>query len=123
MGRAADRRRERLRKDTRLNWRDPNMPVIREYVVHDEYDHVIGKGVELVSPEEVTTEAKASLRIKDPECPKFRNDPSYNWALQAKYVKENPNWQDDDGEEDQEAQAEKARIESKLYSAQRRRLG
>jgi hypothetical protein len=96
MGRVADRRRERLRKDTRPDWRDPNMPVVREYKIENEYGQVIERGVELASPEEVQAEAREALKAsrKDPSLPSYHNDASYYWADIAKYVKDNP----DDGD-------------------------
>lgn len=97
MGRVAERRRARLRRDDRLDWRDPNMPVIREYVIRDD-DKLIERGIELASPELTTAEAREGLRLqarKPREFSSWNRDPSYHWAAITKYVRENPDEDED----------------------------
>ena len=68
------------------------MPVIREYVVRNDFDTIVERGVELAPPGLATAEAKESLKLqaKSREFPSWRNDASYHWADIAKYAKENP---------------------------------
>lgn len=75
MGRRRDRK-----PDTRLDWRDPEMPVIRDYEVQDE-----GLGIVVERGTEVVTDLKLVQRLSrnnmaDSQEPNWREDPSYRWA-------------------------------------------
>jgi hypothetical protein len=58
----------------RLDWRDPEMPAVRDYLDEDTGE----LKVELVRPEDVTTVAKEDLI--DLPVPKWSRDPSYFWG-------------------------------------------
>lgn len=64
--------------DKRLDWRNPNMRLVREYVITDDFGFVKERGTELVKPEIVKAEARVSLKLSDE--PSWRFDPSYHWG-------------------------------------------
>lgn len=64
--------------DKRLDWRDPTMPVIRDYIVEDDLGILVERGTEEVPPE-VITEVAAYALIDCP-FPDWKDDPSYNWG-------------------------------------------
>jgi hypothetical protein len=66
---------------SRLDWRDPDMPVLRVYVDYDELGGVIARGVELVQPETVSEVAREDL--VDSVEPNWHADPSYHWARRS----------------------------------------
>lgn len=69
-------------RDSRLDWRDPDMPCIR---VAEDIE--TGKlSTELVPPEDVRIEARNDL--KKPEFPRYGSDPSYWWSEEARYNKQ-----------------------------------
>lgn len=69
------RRAERFRPDTRLDWRDPLMPVIRPTL--DEFGRVQH---EMLPPHRERQEAELNLRraLRD-KSTDWREDPSYWW--------------------------------------------
>jgi hypothetical protein len=68
--------------DDRLDWRDPEMPCIRDYVVEDDFGFVTERGVELVKPKEVSKVARVDLR--ETSNPTYHVDKSYDWGLEAR---------------------------------------
>jgi hypothetical protein len=77
------RQRARSKAGTpRLDWRDPDMPALRDYEEYDSLGNVIGRGVEVVKSKVVTKVAWEDLR--ESAEPDWRNDPSYSWARPAR---------------------------------------
>ncbi len=72
---------KRVRPDTRLDWRDPNMPCIR--VTENVWSGELTS--ELVPPPEVQAEARKDL--KHAQLPIYKMDPSYWWVKQAQFEK------------------------------------
>ena len=70
-------RRLRHVKGATLDWRDPEMPAVRDYIDDD------GElKVELVKPKDIVTVAREDLR--DMPVPRYNSDPSYFWGAGAK---------------------------------------
>lgn len=69
------RRRRHQEPDTRLNWRDPNMPVLR--VVECGFRTT----VEEFPPDEEKQHAEYMLQVQmeNTKTPRWIDDPSYNW--------------------------------------------
>jgi hypothetical protein len=72
------RGRQRGKGPKRLDWRDPEMPALRDYVEYDAFGNVVGSGVEVVKPKVVTEVAREDLRESTE--PGWREDTSYHWA-------------------------------------------
>ena len=70
--------RARSRPDRRLDWRDPEMPCLREYKVEDADCNIIERGMDEVRPQEVSQVATQDLGETGE--PSWRNDPSYFWG-------------------------------------------
>lgn len=68
----------RLPLDTRLDWRDPNMPVLRYGVVEGV------TGTHKVAPENITKYYKAKLEQLGWQMPDYKNDVSYWWNRKGK---------------------------------------
>lgn len=68
-------KRRKLPPDKRLNWRDPNMPVLRPAMAPDDTEY---KPYEFGSDwiQQYHKRAMAGLRVE----PEWRDDPSYFWA-------------------------------------------
>lgn len=75
------------RVDDRLDWRDPNMPCVRDYVVENDFGQIVERGTELVGPKRVSNVAKKDLHNPAKEFPTYHVDPSYNWGKKAKRCK------------------------------------
>lgn len=72
-------KRRRLEPDQRLDWRDPNMPVLA--LVEYRHPHLPPKRVmEAVTPERMSQFARNSFAIIHPLFPNWRNDPTYDLA-------------------------------------------
>lgn len=63
-------RKHRPRPDTRPDWRDPDMPVLREYRMAN------GRLVTEIDPE--YERRYREFKLHDAIAPTFRNDPTYN---------------------------------------------
>lgn len=63
-------RRRRLPPDTRPNWRDPNMPLVRDYTFRD------GRKVTEVTPEFEQEWRRMCMDLN--QAPNWRHDPTYN---------------------------------------------
>ena len=76
----ATRRRENRRaKGSTLDWRNPDMPALRDYIVQDPLGQVIERGVEEVAPKDISKEAIFDLA--DSYEPSWKDDPSYFWGM------------------------------------------
>lgn len=62
----------RLRPDTRLSWRDPDMPVLRDYKMGD------GSRKNLVDPDYERRYREFMITACGDQYPSWRNDPTYN---------------------------------------------
>lgn len=70
--------RRRQKPDTRPDWRDPNMPVMRDYTMGDgTTQHIIDQDYERRYREHL-------LSLPDDTHPHFRNDPTYDLKKQRK---------------------------------------
>lgn len=74
------RRRRRNEPDNRLDWRDPDMWVLRKVYITDRF------GIEKVQDEyvyheEVQAQAQDNMReLRNPHTPDWRKDPTYDLA-------------------------------------------
>jgi hypothetical protein len=66
----------------RLDWRDPKMPALRDYVEYDALGNIVGSGVEVVEPKVVTEVAREDLTESTE--PSWNDDPSYHWGHDRK---------------------------------------
>ena len=71
-------RRRRLPPDTRPNWRDPNMPVMRDYVMRD------GTKRTQVDPDYEHRYREFLITLPDDTHPNWRLDPTYDLKKQRK---------------------------------------
>jgi hypothetical protein len=69
------RRRRNREPDTRLNWRDPDMPVLRPW--EDRWGKVY---IREIPPEEESEYCTSMVNNNNPNAPSWRNDPTYNLA-------------------------------------------
>lgn len=67
---------KRQRPDTRLDWRDPNMPVLREYRMGD------GSVKHLVDPN--YEQRYRDMLVHSASTPSWRDDPTYNLKRQKR---------------------------------------
>lgn len=75
---ALGRRRHKEPEIKRLDWRDPDMPVLRYFEETNADCQVVRRGMQAVSPEDWQREAMFDMR--DVSAPNWRNDPSYFWG-------------------------------------------
>lgn len=61
-------------KGATLDWRDPEMPAVRDYIDDDDGE----LKVELVKPEDISLVAREDLR--EVGLPRYKDDPSYFWG-------------------------------------------
>lgn len=66
-------RRKRLPPDDRLDWRDPEMPVIRKVTIQGREE------VREIPPKYIEQYYKNKIFGAYYDAPNWRDDPSYNW--------------------------------------------
>lgn len=66
------------RPDTRPDWRDPNMPVLRDYIMGD------GSRKTIIDPDYERRYREYLLTLPDDTHPNFRLDPTYDLKKQRK---------------------------------------
>jgi hypothetical protein len=65
-----------------LDWRDPDMPAIRDYLIEDDWGRIVEIGTEEVPPAIVTQVARQDMR--EASNPTHRFDSSYYWGEEAR---------------------------------------
>lgn len=67
------RRQRKLPQDNRLDWRDPNMPVIRKVFINNE------PAVVEIPPKKIEEYYHNKIFGFEYDAPTYNNDPSYWW--------------------------------------------